>query len=394
MNPRGLLRCGSILSKQARRIRGAPNSLRSSRSVTTVVLLRHGESTWNGDDARFTGWADVPLTVGGRVEAVQAGALLRLRGLPASRIDAAFASDLERSHETCELALAAAAGPEKNTWCTQRIRRDKRLNERHYGVLQGEHKTDPALSLRYGADNMLAWRRGMFDAPPPMEAHHPHFSPSAPTTESLADCQARVAECYRDSIAPAMFDEGEPDGRVILVVSHSNALRALMAYFDNVPEEDVPNIYVPNSVPILYRFDRKKRQPVSKRLATQSGSSHARWLLSPENLGRVRDAVQPGGTLSRAMFDTIACTKENDRGDDIHLAANELEEGLAHLLKDDGDNLDCAVRAVAKELVRENWYLERECGTITRQMFEERAERIWSELYISAEKDVCAAGGN
>ena len=110
------------------------------RSVSTLILLRHGESIWNGPTARFTGWCDVPLTVRGRVEAVAAGQLMRSRGFKASRVCIAFASELQRSHETCELALASMAGHEQNTWCSDRIRRDWRLNERHYGAVQGRFK--------------------------------------------------------------------------------------------------------------------------------------------------------------------------------------------------------------------------------------------------------------
>ena len=103
--------------------------------TSTLVLLRHGQSTWNGHDARFTGWCDVPLTVKGRVEAVAAGQLLRSRGFRAAKVDVAFTSELQRAHETCELALASMAGHEQDTWSPARIRRDARLNERHYALV-------------------------------------------------------------------------------------------------------------------------------------------------------------------------------------------------------------------------------------------------------------------
>ena len=111
----------------------------NQRSVSTLILLRHGQSKWNGADAIFSGWVDVPLTVKGRVEAVGAGQLLRERGFPAKRVDVAFTSNLQRAHETCELALASMAGADQDTWDSHRIRRDSRLNERHYGALTGLH---------------------------------------------------------------------------------------------------------------------------------------------------------------------------------------------------------------------------------------------------------------
>ena len=119
-------------------------------TISTLILLRHGQSTWNGPDARFTGWCDVPLTVKGRVEAVGAGQLLRSRGFRAANVDIAFTSELQRAHETCELALASMAGHQQDTWSSERIRRDLRLNERHYGAVQGFLKNDQELRARFG----------------------------------------------------------------------------------------------------------------------------------------------------------------------------------------------------------------------------------------------------
>ena len=158
----------------------------SRRSASTLVLLRHGKfdndlqwricclyivphakgkSIWNGACARFTGWCDIPLTVQGRVEAVAAGQLLRSRGLKASKVCVAFVSELERSHETCELALASMAGHEQDTWSTDRIRREWRLNERHYGAVQGRLKSDPRLIKEYGEDTVINWRRSLKGKP-------------------------------------------------------------------------------------------------------------------------------------------------------------------------------------------------------------------------------------
>jgi len=263
------------------------------RDVSTLILLRHGNSQWNNPNPRFTGWADIPLTVKGRVEAVAAGQLLRSRGLSAERVDVAFTSQLQRAHETCELTLASMAGPDQHTWSSDRIRRLEGLNERHYGVLQGEFKNDPKIIEQYGEENLRTWRRGLREKPPPLDESHPHWRPApAPTTESLLDCQKRVVQAFHDSIAPALFDEEDlptpPDLRTVLVVAHSNTIRSLMAAFDEVPDELVPKLYVPNSVPILYRFAPDTRMPVSTKLQSSAGGSHARWILSAENHREVR----------------------------------------------------------------------------------------------------------
>lgn len=263
------------------------------RSISTLILLRHGQSQWNNPNPRFTGWVDIPLTVKGRVEAVAAGQLLRSRGLPASRVDVAFTSELQRAHETCELALASMAGPDQHTWSPDRIRRLQGLNERHYGIVQGEFKNDPKILEKYGADTVREWRRSLMEKPPPLDESHPHWMPPpAPTTESLLDCQERVLQTFHDHIAPAMFDETDlptpPQNRAVVVVAHSNTIRSLMAAFDEVPTDLVPKLHVPNSVPILYRFNWKTRMPVSTKLQSSAGGSHARWLVSAENHREVR----------------------------------------------------------------------------------------------------------
>lgn len=323
------------------------------RCASTLILLRHGQSIWNGpENRRFTGWSDVPLTVRGRVEAVAAGQLLRSRGYKALNVDVAFTSQLQRAHETCELALASMAGAEQHTWCTDRIRRDWRLNERHYGCVQGLKKDDPALVEKFGEETILKWRRSMNDKPPPLpEDHETWRPPPAPTTESLADCQARALECFHDSIAPALFDEENlptpPDVRKVIVVAHSNTIRSLMAAFDEVPEELVPKLYVPNSVPILYRFDRATRKPVSAKLQSAAGGSHARWLISAENHNCVRKAVDSGGILTRALFEAM------DSNGDRALTFGEISAGIRELTTDTHHPPDCVVISVAKKIQRE-----------------------------------------
>jgi len=321
------------------------------RSVSTLVLLRHGQSQWNGPQARFTGWCDIPLTVRGRVEAVAAGQLMRSRGFEAKRVCVAFASELQRSHETCELALASMAGHEQDSWNPNRIRKDWRLNERHYGAVQGFYKNDPDLKRDYGEETIRHWRRSMHGKPPKMGKMHKHYMPPpAPQTESLYDCQARVVRCWEDSIAPAMFEEEDlpypPDERTVLVVAHANTIRSLMAYFDNVPENQVQNMYIPNSVPILYRFKTETRQPISVKLESNHGGSHARWMLGPENHMNIREALSGGGTLTRAIFEALGA------GRDLTITGRDIEMGVRELMRDDLAPMDCVVMGVAKEICR------------------------------------------
>lgn len=307
----------------------------------------------------------------GRVEAVGAGQLLRSKGFCAAAVDVAFTSQLQRAHETCQLALASMAGPDDpHTWCAaQRIRRDVRLNERHYGAVTGRRKSDPELLQMHGKDTVMHWRRSVHGKPPPMTSPHPYWQPPpAPLTESLHDCQQRVLDCFHTTIAPALFEEEEkkegltttsthpPDHRTVVVVAHSNTIRSLMAYLDAVPEDRVPHLHVPNSVPILYRFDGGTRRTVSTKLQASAGGSHARWLVSGENLRAVRQALQPGGLLTRALFDAL------DANGDRVLSASELRDGLRNLWNEEQqqqqkhspkEQTDWVVISLIKKMVRE-----------------------------------------
>ena len=359
--------------------------------VSTLILLRHGQSTWNGANARFTGWSDVPLTVKGRVEAVGAGQLLRSRGFRAARVDVAFTSELQRAHETCELLLASMAGHEQDTWSTERIRRDWRLNERHYGAVQGLYKSDPKLAAKYGADTIRHWRRSMDGKPPPMNPSHMEWQPPpAPACESLLDCQQRALACLKERIAPALFDEADPvqggwvprsDDRTVVVVAHSNTIRSLMAYFDEVPDEDVPNLHVPNSVPILYRFERSTQKLISTRLQGAAGGSHARWLFSPENHVAIREAIQPGGMLTRAVLDSW------DRNMDGVLTLEEIEGGINAMLDPNVERPpNCAVVAVAKKVVRELRMTGGPSATMTIEELEKRFGSNVGDIYNAVQK--------
>ena len=182
-------------------------------------------------------------------------------------------------------------------------------------------------------------------------------------------------ECFETRIAPALFDEQglptPPDERTVVVVAHSNTIRSLMAAFDQVPEELVPNLHVPNSVPILYRFDRITRRPVSNKLQAAAGGSHARWLVSAENLRAVREALQPGGLLTRALFDAM------DRNGDRRLTADEIRSGLWELLREEQHlDLDCVALALAKKIGREMSPEE----SITLEDFDRRVTRAYQGM--------------
>jgi hypothetical protein len=164
------------------------------------------------------------------------------------------------------------------------------------------------------------------------------------------DCRRRVLECWEDAIAPALFEEEglpySPDERTFIVVAHANTIRSLMAHFDHVPEDQVSKVYVPNSVPILYRFNSETRQPVSIKLESGFGGSHARWMLSGENHLAVRKAVDRGGTLTRALFDAMGA------GADLMVSGAQLEAGVRELMQDE-HHTNCVVVGVAKQIARE-----------------------------------------
>lgn len=313
----------------------------------------------------------------GRVEAVAAGQLLRSRGINAKRVCVAYTSELERSHETCELVLASMAGHEQDSWSTDRIRRDWRLNERHYGSVQGLYKKDPSLAERFGVEELTRWRRSLHGKPPPIDPSNKYYlPPPAPLTESLADCQRRVVGCWEDNISRALFDEEapiRPADRMTLVVAHANTIRALMAHFDEVPEEMVPRLHVPNSVPILYHFDLETRRPVAERLQSAHGGSHARWMLSAENHHHIRDAISTGGTLTRALFDAI------DTNRDGVLSRAEVERGVREFMEaDSGPPVDCIVVGMAKSIA-----LEMSDGcSITFDEFERRTQEAYEKIRI------------
>jgi 2,3-bisphosphoglycerate-dependent phosphoglycerate mutase len=218
-----------------------------------LVLLRHGESQWNLEN-RFTGWTDVDLTEQGRQEARAAGELLRNEGF---EFDIAYASVLKRAIRTLWIALDAMDRmwlPVVHSW---------RLNERHYGALQGLNKSETA--ARFGEQQVLIWRRAYAVAPDPLTPEDPrwagrdprykHLQPhDIPATECLRDTVARVIPFWKDSIAPAI-----QRGRRVIVAAHGNSLRALIKYLDNVSDDDIVGLNIPTARPLVYELDAELR---------------------------------------------------------------------------------------------------------------------------------------
>lgn len=214
-----------------------------------LVLLRHGESIWNREN-RFTGWTDVDLSERGREEAREAGALLKQQGLV---FDLAFTSVLKRAIRTLWLALDAMDLmwlPVRNSW---------RLNERHYGALQGLNKAETA--AQFGEQQVKIWRRS-YDVPPPaLERSDPRFPGSDPRYRELAGSEVPLTECLKDTVArflPLWNTTIAPEvaaGRRVIIAAHGNSLRALVKYLDNVSDQDIVELNIPTGIPLIYELD-------------------------------------------------------------------------------------------------------------------------------------------
>ena len=214
-----------------------------------LVLIRHGESTWNLEN-RFTGWTDVPLTATGVAQAREAGRLLREGGW---EFDVAYTSVLKRAIWTLWHALDEM----DRTWLP--VRNDWRLNERHYGALQGLNKAETA--KQYGDQQVLVWRRS-YDVPPPAlepndargeraDLRYAALAPGqVPLTECLKDTVARVLPCWNDTLAPAIRA-----GQRVLISAHGNSMRALVKYLDGVSDADIVGLNIPNGIPLVYELD-------------------------------------------------------------------------------------------------------------------------------------------
>ncbi len=214
-----------------------------------VVLLRHGESIWNKENL-FTGWTDVDLSEKGREEATQAGLMLKEQGF---QFDVAYTSVLKRAIRTLWIALDQM----DLLWIP--VERDWRLNERHYGALQGLNKAET--TAKYGEEQVKIWRRS-YDIPPPaLDVSDPRYpgqdrryrnltKQQLPLTECLKDTVDRVLPCWLDVIAPSIRS-----GKQVLIAAHGNSLRALVKYLEDVPDDKIVDLNIPTGVPMVQELD-------------------------------------------------------------------------------------------------------------------------------------------
>jgi len=217
--------------------------------MNKLVLLRHGESVWNQEN-RFTGWTDVDLSEKGLEEAHQAGRLLKAEGY---EFDAAYTSVLKRAIRTLWIALSEMDLmwiPVRNSW---------RLNERHYGALQGLNKAETA--AKYGEEQVHVWRRSYHIPPPALEfkdPRYPGFDPrykdltpeQLPLCESLEETVKRFLPYWHETIAPQV-----KAGKKLLVAAHGNSLRALVKYLDKISDDEIAELNIPTGIPLVYEFD-------------------------------------------------------------------------------------------------------------------------------------------
>ena len=226
--------------------------------MPTLVLVRHGESTWNLEN-RFTGWTDVSLTDTGVKQAQEAGRLLKESGFD---FDIGYTSVLQRAIWTLWHTLDQMG----RTWLP--VVKDWRLNERHYGALQGLNKAD--MARQYGDEQVLIWRRSYDTPPPPLQAEDPRSErgdrryaqlkpEQIPLTECLKDTVARVLPCWNDTLAPAL----RANQRVLLA-AHGNSMRALVKYLDGIGDADIVGLNIPNGIPLVYELDAALR-PTARR---------------------------------------------------------------------------------------------------------------------------------
>ncbi|SFE36767.1 2,3-diphosphoglycerate-dependent phosphoglycerate mutase [Nitrosomonas sp. Nm166] len=214
-----------------------------------IVLLRHGESTWNKEN-RFTGWTDVDLTPKGLQEAQNAGRLLREQGYA---FDIAYTSVLKRAIRTLWITLDEL----DQMWIP--IQHSWRLNERHYGALQGLNKAETA--VKYGDDQVLIWRRSYDTRPPALTIDDDRYSGADPRYKNLNRNEIPLTECLKDTVArflPYWNTTIAPQvqaGKSVIIVAHGNSLRALVKYLDDMSEEEILNCNIPTGIPLVYELD-------------------------------------------------------------------------------------------------------------------------------------------
>jgi 2,3-bisphosphoglycerate-dependent phosphoglycerate mutase len=220
-----------------------------------VILLRHGESVWNKEN-RFTGWTDVDLSENGIREANESGRILREQGYT---FDVAYTSVLKRAIRTLWIVMDQMDlmwVPVHNSW---------RLNERHYGALQGLNKAETA--AKFGEDQVKLWRRSYDIQPPALDRNDPRFPGHDPRYKGLSDADLPVTECLKDTVArflPHWKETIAPavkSGRRVIIVAHGNSLRALVKYLDNISDEEIVELNIPTGVPLVYELD-ENLQPI------------------------------------------------------------------------------------------------------------------------------------
>lgn len=247
----------------------------------TLVLVRHGESIWNKEN-RFTGWTDVDLSEKGIQEAHEAGKLLKQKGFV---FDVAFTSVLKRAIRTLWIIMDEMDLmwiPVYNSW---------RLNERHYGALQGLNKSE--MAAKYGEEQVHIWRRSYDIRPPALEKNDPRFPgfdprykdlkpDELPATECLKDTVARFLPYWHDTIAPTMRS-----GKRVIIAAHGNSLRALVKYLDNIPDDKIVEMNIPTGIPLVYELDQDLR-PI-----------RSEYLGDPEAVRKAMESVAAQGKARR-----------------------------------------------------------------------------------------------
>jgi len=214
-----------------------------------LVLIRHGESVWNQEN-RFTGWTDVDLSDKGREEARKAGRLLKEQGFT---FDVAYVSVLKRAIRTLWIVLDEM----DLMWLP--VRHSWRLNERHYGSLQGLNKSETA--AKFGEDQVKVWRRSYDIPPPPLEPSDPRFPGNDPRYADLTPAELPLTECLKDTVArflPFWHETLAPavkSGKKVVVAAHGNSIRAIVKYLDNVSDEEIIGLNIPTGIPLVYELD-------------------------------------------------------------------------------------------------------------------------------------------
>jgi len=235
----------------------------------TLVLVRHGESTWNREN-RFTGWTDVPLTDTGVEQARDAGRLIRAEGL---EFDLAYTSVLQRALWTLWHALDTM----ERTWLP--VLNRWQLNERHYGALQGLNKSD--MARQYGDEQVLIWRRSYDTPPPALAPDDPRCERSDRRYAGLAPDQVPLTECLKDTVArvlPLWHEEIAPTirrGQRLLISAHGNSMRALVKYLDGISDADIVGLNIPNGIPLVYTLDADLKPLASRYLGDPEAAARA-----------------------------------------------------------------------------------------------------------------------